>query len=146
MMVGGMRPRRPPWYADGLRFECTRCGRCCTGKGYVWVSEERIREIAEFLGISVERFTRRHVRRVESRLSLVEKEHADCVFWERDRGCTIYPVRPVQCRTFPFWPEHLESPDAWRDLADEVPGVGRGRRHGESEIRRRLRRSRRSGG
>jgi len=135
-----------PWYADGLRFACTRCGRCCTGLGYVWLSERRIREIAEFLGISVERFTRRYVRRVDNRLSLVEKEHADCFFWEGERGCTIYPVRPLQCRTFPFWPEHLESPDAWRDLAAEVPGIGRGRRFGDSEIRRRLRRSRRSGG
>ena len=27
-----------PWYRDGLRFECTRCGHCCTGApGYVWV-------------------------------------------------------------------------------------------------------------
>ena len=141
-----MESRQTPWYPDGLRFECTRCGGCCTGQGYVWVSEGRIREIAEFLDMSVERFSRRYVRRVDNRLSLVEKEHADCVFWERDKGCTIYPVRPVQCRTFPFWPEHLESSDAWRDLAAEVPGIGRGRRHGEGEIRRRKRESRRSGG
>ena len=140
------KPLQTPWYADGLRFECTRCGRCCTGEGYVWVSEERIRQIAEFLEMPVERFSRRYVRRVDNRLSLVEKDHADCVFWERHHGCTIYPVRPVQCRTFPFWPEHLKSSTAWRDLAAEVPGIGRGRRHGEGEIRRRQRESKRSGG
>ena len=29
----------PEWYRDGLRFECTRCGACCTGApGYVWVT------------------------------------------------------------------------------------------------------------
>ena len=135
-----MKTPRPPWYADGLRFECTRCGRCCTGEGYVWVDEERILEIVEFLDVSVEAIMRRYVRRVDGRLSLVEKEHADCVFWERERGCTIYPVRPLQCRTFPFWPEHLESPEAWRELATEVPGIGRGKRHGLIEIGRRLRR------
>ncbi len=141
-----MKIPRTPWYADGLRFECTRCGRCCTGEGWVWVSEARIREIAEFLGMSVETFSRRYVRRVDNRLSLMEKDHADCAFWQRDQGCSIYPVRPAQCRTFPFWPEHLESRGAWRDLAAEVPGIGRGGRHGEGEIRRRLRRSRRAGG
>ena len=139
--------RQPPWYADGLRFECTRCGRCCTGEGHVWIGPERIDEMAGFLGLTVEAFSRRYVRLVDGRLALVDSpRRADCVFWERDLGCVVYPVRPTQCRTFPFWREHLESPEAWRDLADEVPGIGRGRRHDEGEIRRRLRRSRRSGG
>ncbi|MFM7740581.1 MAG: YkgJ family cysteine cluster protein, partial [Planctomycetota bacterium] len=27
-----------PWYKDGLRFQCSQCGDCCTGgAGYVWV-------------------------------------------------------------------------------------------------------------
>ena len=26
-----------PWYRDGLRFQCTQCGNCCTGDpGVVW--------------------------------------------------------------------------------------------------------------
>lgn len=141
-----MKTPQNPWYVDGLRFECTRCGRCCTGEGYVWLSERRIREIAEFLDATVAEFSHRYVRRVDNRLSLVEKEHADCVFWERDKGCAIYPVRPVQCRTFPFWTEHLESAEAWTNLAEEVPGIGRGRRHSLAEIRRRRREGRGSTG
>jgi Fe-S-cluster containining protein len=127
-----------PWYADGLRFACTRCGRCCTGEGYVWVSEQRIGRIAEFLKLTPEQFSRRYLRRVDGRLSLVDKANRDCVFWQRDVGCAVYPVRPTQCRTFPFWSEHLDSPAAWDELADEVPGIGRGRRHGLDEIRRKL--------
>ena len=141
-----MNTPEPPWYTDGLRFECTRCGQCCRGEGYVWVSRERIAEMAEFLGISAESFTRRYVRLAKGRLSLVEKEDADCVFWEAGLGCVVYPVRPVQCRTFPFWPEHVESRAAWRQLAAVVPGIGRGRRYGASEIRRRLRRVKGGGG
>ncbi len=141
-----MKAEQTPWYADGLRFECTRCGRCCQGEGYVWVRPERIRAIAEFLGLTTTAFARRYVRRVNGRLSLVEKDRADCVFWDRETGCEIYSVRPVQCRTFPFWPEHLESPEAWKGLAAEVPGIGRGRRHDAREIRRRREESRRSGG
>src|SRR5437762_2532036 len=40
-----------PWYRDGLRFRCTRCGHCCTGApGYVWVTPEELQALADFLG------------------------------------------------------------------------------------------------
>ena len=33
-----------PWYRDGLRFTCTRCGNCCTGApGYVWVDADAMK-------------------------------------------------------------------------------------------------------
>ena len=44
-----------PWYQDGLRFRCTRCGHCCTGTpGNVWINEEEIAAIAEFRRETVE--------------------------------------------------------------------------------------------
>jgi Fe-S-cluster containining protein len=44
-----------PWYRDGLRFRCTRCGSCCTGEpGNVWVTDEEIAAIAAFRGETVE--------------------------------------------------------------------------------------------
>jgi Fe-S-cluster containining protein len=123
------------WYAEGLRFACSRCGHCCTGEGYVWVSEERIDLIARHLALEREACTRRYVRRVGGRLALMDKAgNTDCVFWEREVGCTIYEVRPTQCRTFPFWAEHLESEEAWREVAARCPGVGEGRRHSQREI------------
>ena len=41
------------WYRDGLQFECTQCGNCCTGDpGYVWVTPEEIKAIAAKDGIT----------------------------------------------------------------------------------------------
>ena len=37
----------------------------------------------------------RHVCRVGSRYSLVEHPNGDCVFWDRDSGCTVYEARPT---------------------------------------------------
>ena len=122
------------WFEDGLRFGCTRCGQCCTGYGYVWVSLGRMRKIAEHLDLSLGAFTRRYVRQVGDRYSLVDRGGQDCVFWDRRSGCEIYPVRPAQCRTFPFWDEHLESPEAWDTLAQVCPGIGCGRKVEQNEI------------
>ena len=124
---------RRPWYADGLAFECQQCGRCCAGpeEGYVWLTEEEMAAIADHLQITKEQMRSRYARKVGRRYSLVEREgNRDCVFLERDqdgcRGCRIYPVRPTQCRTWPFWTTNLVSPDMWAEAGRRCPGINRG--------------------
>ncbi|HEV3121944.1 MAG TPA: YkgJ family cysteine cluster protein [Isosphaeraceae bacterium] len=122
-----MRNGETCWNRDGLRFECTRCGACCTGApGYVWVKEDEIARLAEFRGESVQTFTQKYVRQVGHRYSLVEKPGGDCVFWDRQEGCTVYPARPVQCQTWPFWPENVVSAEAWDRIKTICPGSGQG--------------------
>ena len=128
---------KPPWYAAGLAFECTGCGKCCAGpmEGYVWVTLEEIAAIARHLGIRVAEAQRRYVRSVGRRFSLKEVPGSnDCVLLlpetERDdaksRRCRVYPIRPRQCRTWPFWPGNLHSPDSWSAAATRCPGINRG--------------------
>lgn len=122
------------WYARGLRFECQRCGACCRGEpGYVWVRGNEIRAIARFLRLPVGDFARRYVREALGAYSLVELPNGDCVFWSPE-GCRIYPVRPTQCRTFPFWQEYVQSPRGWRRAARRCPGVNRGRLYTAEEV------------
>lgn len=123
------------WYRDGLRFECTQCGTCCTGApGYVWVTWEESKSLARATGLSVREFRERHLRRVGQRYSLLEQENGDCVFWSQKSGCTVYRTRPSQCRTYPFWPENLCTPQAWGDAVRECPGAGKGRLYPVEEI------------
>lgn len=122
------------WYAAGLRFKCTRCGNCCSGApGYVWVTEEECHEIAAFRDMSFEQFASRHVRRVGDRLSLLEERDGDCEFLLRDPDgltrCSIHPVRPVQCRTWPFWKSNLRSPRNWEAAGKGCPGIDTGDHH-----------------
>ncbi len=128
------------WYAGGLCFECTRCGKCCSGpdEGFVWVTETEIRTLAERLALSLDEFGRKYLRMVDGRYCLIEKPDHDCVFLDRQKGCTVYEDRPTQCRTFPFWEEHVATKRAWRDLAQECPGVGKGERFGQREIDQRV--------
>lgn len=128
-----------PWYQDGLRFECTRCGNCCTGApGFVWVNPEEIVAIARFLGESTAEVTALYTRVVDRRRSLREKANGDCVFYDRQAGCMIYPVRPRQCRTWPFWKSNVESPAAWERTCAVCPGSGKGELISADEITRRL--------
>lgn len=127
--------RDEAWYRDGLSFSCTRCGACCTGApGYVWVVAEEIARLAEHRGETVEQFSKRYVRRVGQRYSLIEKPGGDCIFWEKGTGCTVYPARPIQCQTWPFWPENLESPEDWDRVTSVCPGSGKGQWFSLEEI------------
>ncbi|GIK16647.1 MAG: zinc/iron-chelating domain-containing protein [Planctomycetota bacterium] len=122
------------WYADGLQFSCTQCGNCCSGPpGYVWVTKEDIRAIAAHLGREDGTLDRSEVRGVGGRYSLTEKPGGDCIFLERRDGkayCSVYPVRPIQCRTWPFWDELLKSRRTWDDAAKTCPGMNRGPHYG----------------
>jgi uncharacterized protein len=133
------RPVDEPWFADGLRFTCTQCGKCCTGApGFVWVNDEEVAAIAGFIGEPVREFTAVYTRMARGSRTLREKANGDCVFWEKDRGCTVYPVRPRQCRTWPFWESNVESPDDWRQTTEICPGSGQGELIPVEEILRRV--------
>jgi Fe-S-cluster containining protein len=128
-----------PWYQDGLRFRCTRCGHCCTGApGYVWVNDEEIAAIAQHRGERVEQVAALYVRSVGPRRSLRERANGDCVFYDPTKGCTVYPVRPRQCRTWPFWESNVVTPEAWERTCEICPGSGQGELIPAEEITRRM--------
>ena len=117
-----------PWFKDGLRFTCSQCGNCCTGApGYVWVNKAEIEALAANVGLDVASFEAKYVRRVGVRLSLVEFENGDCVFFDgQTRRCQVYDARPRQCRTWPFWDSNIRTPEAWRETCEVCPGSGQG--------------------
>ena len=53
-----------------------------------------------------------------------DEDSPSCTFLDESGQCSIYDVRPVQCRTYPFWPSLLEKKRNWLSeatLPDEVP-------------------------
>jgi uncharacterized protein len=128
-----------PWYRDGLRFTCTRCGHCCTGEpGFVWVNRAELEAIAAHRDEPLEEVTALYTRPSGSRRTLREKANGDCVFWDREAGCTVYSVRPRQCRTWPFWESNVATPAAWERAKRVCPGSGEGELIPAEEITRRL--------
>lgn len=94
----------------------------------MFLSKQDALGIARSLGMRLKEFALTYCRWVDlddgGRLALKERSSCDCVFWSD--GCKIYETRPVQCRTYPFWPEMLVSREVWMEAAAECAGAGQG--------------------
>jgi len=114
---------------------CEECqGQCCTGEsGYIFINNKEMLNISEFLGLNVREFSSKYLFAKNSRFSIKERKvqsdqgliSYECKFFEKEKnGCTIYPVRPTQCRTFPFWNHYKEDTiELRKELQQECPGV-----------------------
>ncbi len=121
---------RPMYYRHHpLRFQCTGCGDCCTGdpnRYYVEATREEQRAIQRFLGISWRWFRRRYVAKIDDGIESLSMAGGQCTFLDAQRRCTIYSVRPAQCRLYPFWPEIVERRADWKAEAKRCEGINRG--------------------
>lgn len=125
------------WYAKGLRFSCLQCGTCCLDQGpytEVYVTREDIASMAAYLGIYPHEFHRNFVRRSDGFRALRSRAGA-CTMLQGTQ-CRVYPVRPRQCRTWPFWAENLSRHVWYREVRKRCPGVGQGRLYTPEEIER----------
>lgn len=123
----GAKLAESPWYEDGLRFACRRCGGCCVGAGAVRVTDGEIVALARRVGLPEDAFRAIYTRRLRGgAVSLREKRSTECVFFDRARGCAVYPDRPQQCQTWPFWRSVVHSRECW---AEECPGMDSGPLH-----------------
>lgn len=131
------------FFKNGLSFECQRCSKCCRHEpGVVFLQKGEGARIASFLNMKTEEFYQLYCRILYSgegqRVVLKEKYNYDCIFWKESGGCEIYPVRPTQCATYPFWPHILDSPQNWEEESKRCPGIGQGKSVSVEEIHNRL--------
>lgn len=112
-----------------IRFECTGCGACCYGSrnAYVLVSAAQAEKIRHHLGLSSSWFRRRYLCRLGAGQQGIRLEASGrCPFLLDAGKCRIYPVRPIQCRTYPFWSEVMSTRTAWQAEARRCEGIGKG--------------------
>lgn len=113
-----------PWFRNGLKFFCTGCGKCCTGSdGYVFLSSKDVDALAKQLNLSSAEFTQKYTRTVDGNLCLKDNLATDeCIFLKNNR-CTVYPSRPIQCQTFPWWIHQIESRETWNEAKKRCEGI-----------------------
>jgi uncharacterized protein len=69
---------------------------------------------------------------------LVAKDGLGCPLLSKEKICRVHSVKPMQCRSFPFWPELLDTASAWEYARQDCPGMDapEGRLYSADEIRK----------
>jgi Fe-S-cluster containining protein len=125
-----------------LPFKCTGCGKCCQTVGSVYMSPEEYIQAADYLNVTADAFVQKYASHTlaavpapstaierdaatattaaiaavaaEPWICLKDQTSESCIFLDHTTNhCQIYPVRPVQCRTYPFWPTVTASVESW---------------------------------
>lgn len=103
---------------EGVHYACQRCGNCCRWQGEVPVTDEEVKNIAEFLGMPLYDFVAHYtdLRVNRAGLTLIDKPNGECIFLD-GIDCTIQPVKPSQCAGFP----NKWNFPGWKDQCEAIP-------------------------
>lgn len=83
-------------------MSCIQCGSCCIRFPCLLGDSSEVTNISEYLGYDI----RKHlvVESVEGQYRVrISTVGAPCVLWDRDKGCTVHPVKPKGGREFECW-------------------------------------------
>ena len=117
-----------PLSVSGIRFTCLRCGACCRDPGedaHVFLRQGDLERLCEALVLSAREFAASYLVAVEGYICLASHE-GDCIFLDEAQGCRVYEARPLQCRTWPFWPQNMGPQGLLDEVTQRCPGVGSG--------------------
>ena len=125
------------WYASGIRFECQGSGKCCSSRGeygFVYLTKQDREQMASELNLSLKDFTKKYCKAQDKGVYYLKPDNSpDCIFLKKNR-CDIYHARPMQCKTWPFWPESMGAKTWKKEIATFCPGIGKGKLYTQTEI------------
>ena len=115
----------------GIRFECQGSGNCCVSRGaygFVYLSKKDIKKLSIGLKTTEQNFIKNYCDKTDGYIHLKElkQNKGDCIFLT-NKKCSVYKSRPIQCRTWPFWPENLNTKTWNNEISKNCPGVGKGK-------------------
>jgi Fe-S-cluster containining protein len=128
-----------------VRFHCVRCGICCGDtkdkNRHVLLLKTEAKQIAEATLQPIFQFAVEIKGRTPYSYEMKKSEDGKCVFLENKR-CTIYPIRPLICRFYPFELKVLHNKKYTFLYTEECPGINKGRLLSEDYFRRMFRTAR----
>ena len=111
------------YYPAGLRWRCTRCGRCCMDvEGWdrrVLLLKKDVRRLE-----AIEQQGFREPADEGKFVAVMRKIEGRCLFLGED-GCKLYESRPLLCRMYPFYVER-QGGVYIIGFGTECPGFGGG--------------------
>lgn len=121
--------KKPFYKRSTLRFHCTGCGKCCygnPGSHYIAASGVELEQIRQHLRLSRDWFLRHYTEALpQGNRGIRINDKGACPFL-LDGQCGIYRLRPSQCRSYPFWPEIVDSQKGWQAESQRCEGINWG--------------------
>jgi hypothetical protein len=112
-------------------FECRMCGECCYGEGGITLNSQEIKNIARFLKIEESIMISEFCKIQNGRVSVITGPDNACIFYDKQKGCLVHPVKPMPCRRWPFYPALIKDRDNWELAKEACPGLNTGCSHEE---------------
>ena len=126
-------------YPTAVRFHCVKCGICCGDtkekNRHILLLRTEAEQIAKTTLQPISKFAVKIKDRTPYSYEMKKSKDGKCVFLEKDR-CTIYSLRPLICRFYPFELKVLHNQKYTFLYTEECPGINRGRLLSESYFRR----------
>jgi Fe-S-cluster containining protein len=104
-------------------FECKKCGNCCYGRGGIVLGDTEIKRISQFLDMSPASFITGCCEEINEKLYIITGEDGYCLFFDREKMCTIHTVKPHICSLWPFYSANLKDEYNWELAKDACPGI-----------------------
>jgi Fe-S-cluster containining protein len=129
-------------YPSAVRFHCIKCGMCCGDtkekNRHVLLLRTEADQIAKATLQPIFKFAVKIKDQTPYSYEMKKREDGKCVFLENDR-CTIYSLRPLICRFYPFELKVLHNRKYTFLYTEECPGINKGRLLSEGYFRKMFR-------
>ncbi len=136
----------------GVRFKCTRCGKCCSSPNLIVnITPRDVQVISKHLKTQPDKLTavigfyqvstpggtddaivkRQMVfpplktHKGMAYLGLLKRPNGDCIFLKENK-CSIYAARPRICQAFPYTFNDENEASLARFAVETCPGIGQG--------------------
>ena len=86
------------------KIDCLDCANCCKKMSPTYTKSD-VKRIAKHIGMSFQQYYDKYLYKDDTGDYMNKK--TPCQFLKSDNKCSIYPVRPIDCRGFP----HTQNKD-----------------------------------
>ncbi len=118
-------------YPVNICFECNGCGLCCGDTEQktrrILLLESEANFISAYTDLPIKKFVHGVSNNSPYVYEMQKPVHGKCYFLEANK-CTIYPLRPLICRFYPFELKYVQDQDTHVfNYTLECPTIGKGK-------------------
>ena len=118
-------------YPNNLLFDCSKCGLCCGDTKqktrHILLLESEASDISAEINLPIKDFGEQIKDKAPYCFEMKKPKEGKC-FFLKDNQCSIYELRPLICRFYPFELKFDPDKDLYAfDFTFECPAISKGK-------------------